>query len=353
MSMRRVTKRMMGVALTVGGALALYLLLVIAVNFWYTPPVVRNLKWQGGTRAMRTPELGLVIWNLGYAGMGKESNFVVDGGTDWLPPSRQIVEKNLQGISGFLRRRNPDLYLLQEVAQPSLMSRGVDVLRPVSAELPGYQHVYTPDFRTRLIPPPLSVNIGLAVFARRELKVKSRAHLLPLEPRRMVLFRKQYQFVVNRIAVEGLSGQWVIVNIHLAAFDDQAEIRSRQLDVLRDFASHEFHQGNYVVIGGDWNLKLAETDFPHNTDEKYLFWVHNLPKDAFPDEWQIVADTRTPSVRTDHQAYSPGDNYVCVIDGFVASPNVRVESVTTADLGFEFSDHHPVEARFVAQVGNR
>lgn len=44
----------------------------------------------------------------------------------------------------------------------------------------------------------------------------------------------------------------------------------------------------------------------------------------------------------------PGENYVGVIDGFVVSPNVQVQSVTTTDLGFEYSDHHPVTARFIA-----
>ena len=31
-----------------------------------------------------------------------------------------------------------------------------------------------------------------------------------------------------------------------------------------------------------------------------------------------------------------------VIDGFIISPNVRLEFVKTLDLGFENSDHNPV-----------
>jgi hypothetical protein len=118
--------------------------------------------------------------------------------------------------------------------------------------------------------------------------------------------------------------------------------------VLRDFAVNEFENGHYVIIGGDWNMRLVETNFPHTTDPKYLFWIHDFPENAFPEGWQIVADPMTPSVRTDHQAYVAGDNYVCVIDGFVVSPNVHVQSVATTDLGFEVSDHHPIHGRFKA-----
>lgn len=345
--MKSKTKKMIAIGLSIGGAILLYVFVAILTNILYIPPPVRRLVWPDGSKTAGTHEITVLIWNLGYAGMGKESNFVIDGGTDWLAPSRQIVQKNLQGITQFLGNKNPDLFLLQEVARPSFMNRRVDVLGPVVKVLEGYQYVYAPDFRTRLLPPPVNIEVGLAVFAQQNLIVSSESRLLPLEPRRAGL-RKHFQFVVNRIPIDSLNGEWVIINIHLAAFDEQADIRQKQLAVLRDFVINEFRKGNYIVIGGDWNMRLIETDFPHATDEKYLFWVHDMPKEAFPENWQIVADTKTPSVRTDHKSYVPGENYVCVIDGFVVSPNVRVPLVVTTDLGFEYSDHQPVEARFIA-----
>lgn len=295
-------------------------------------------------------ELTVLSWNLGYAGLGKESDFVMDGGTAWLAPSRAIVEKNLAGITRYLQQPQPDILLLQEVAKPSLVNRRVDVLKAVTQTLPGYQRVYTPDFRTRWIPPPFNVDIGLTVFARQELRMASQHHVLPLEPRRMLFFRKRYQYVVNRIPVGHLGRQWVIINIHLAAFDENAAVRKRQLAVLRDCAVCEFQKGHYVVIGGDWNMRLVETHFSHATDEEHLFWIHNLPAHAFPDEWQIVADPTTPSVRTNHQPYVAGENYVGIIDGFLVSPNVRAQLVETSDLQFEYSDHQPVTARFTVNV---
>jgi len=46
--------------------------------------------------------------------------------------------------------------------------------------------------------------------------------------------------------------------------------------------------------------------------------------------------------------YVRGENFTTAIDGFVISPNVRAESVRTRDLDFQFSDHPPVDAGFVA-----
>jgi len=325
--------------------IALYALLVILMNSFYVPPKIRELKWSDNAQNAGLHELNVLSWNLGYAGMGKESNFALDGGTDWRAPSKHIVQKNLEGITRVLSRKSPDIFLLQEVARPGFMNRGVDVLAPVVNTLDDYAFVYTPDTRTFFVPPPLSIQMGLAVFARQNLMIVSESRPLPLEPRRVGL-RKHYQFLVNRVPIQGLKGQWVVINIHLAAFDEHANVRQQQLTILKDFAMQEFEKGNYVVIGGDWNVTLVDTHFSHTTDEKFLFWVHAMPEHTFPQDWQIVADDKIPSVRTVHKAYVPGENYVCVIDGFVTSPNVRAQSVATTDLAFEYSDHHPVEARF-------
>ncbi len=155
--------------------------------------------------------------------------------------------------------------------------------------------------------------------------------------------------IVNHISTNIQDKEWIIINLHLAAFDSNANVRSEQLKEVRSFAIEQYQRGNFVVIGGDWNLRLAQTDFPHKTEEKYLFWVHDLPDNAFPPDWKIVVDSRVPSVRTVHKAYVPKDNYVTNIDGFITSPNVNPIQVETMDLGFANSDHNPVKASFVVE----
>jgi len=55
--------------------------------------------------------------------------------------------------------------------------------------------------------------------------------------------------------------------------------------------------------GGDWNHRLIKTDFPTTTEEKFLFWIHNLPEDFTPNGWQWALDENVPTVRTLEHSY--------------------------------------------------
>lgn len=326
------------------------LLIIFLVNAFYKPPAVRSYQWSSSPQKNPKNELEIITWNLGYGGLGKDSNFVIDGGTDWRPESKLVVENNVTGMIDFLKSTDPDLFFFQEIAKPSFVNHRVNVLESVIAALPKYQHIYISDFRTRLIPAPLNINSGLSVFAKSGLITSSESRLLPLEARRSGAFRKFYQMVVNHIPTNIQGKEWIVINIHLAAFDPDANIRNKQLKEIRSFAMEQYQRGNFVVIGGDWNLRLSQTNFPHQTEEKYLFWVNDLPSDAFPPDWEIIADSNVPTVRTVQKAYVPGDNYVTIIDGFITSPNVNTTMMETMDLDFVNSDHNPVKAKFYGIV---
>lgn len=332
--------------LCVGG----YLLALYMVNRFYQPPDARALTVHRAASAVSPPssQLTLLTWNLGYAGLGEDANFYLDGGTDWRPISKQVVQRNLMGIQTFLAAHPADLYLIQELPRPSRFNYGVDVHESVVDTLARQTYAYTPDFKTRLLPPPFRIEVGMALFTRYTIwAAASRA--LPLEPLAFPSFlRKHYQAMVTHLPIADRDGEWVVMHIHLAAFDEGGKVRDQQLAVLKQWMLQAYADGNYVVVGGDWNMRLVSTSFPHETDEKYLFWVRDMPADFLPDGWQIAADDRTPSVRTVHQAYVPGQNYTGVIDGFVVSPNIRIEDVQTFDLGFKSLDHHPVQVQLTA-----
>jgi hypothetical protein len=71
-------------------------------------------------------------------------------------------------------------------------------------------------------------------------------------------------------------------------------------------------------------------------------YTRPLPEDLFPKDLSWAIDKSQPSNRRTNSPYQPGKNYVTVIDGFVVSPDVEVESAETVDLHFEDSDHQPV-----------
>ena len=278
--------------------------------------------------------------------MGAESDFIYDLGEQRRPLSGDLVEQNLSAITAQLSTIDSDVFLIQEAARPSWITYGREVLNPIADTLEGYEWSFGPDVDTRGLPGPLHVQVGNASFSRIDLSSFERRGL-PLEPTfEFGVFRKGYRMHIARIGTEY---QWVIINIHLSTFDSEDDdVRGAQVAALLQFAEAEYALGNRVVIGGDWNLRLTDTDFPDTSDERFLFWVRDFPQDKLPEGWKWAIDETTPPVRGAYQPYVAGENFTLVIDGFLVSPNVRVYDVDTLDLQFRHTDHHPVSARFSA-----
>lgn len=318
-------------------------------NRFYVPPKLEgaDVNRAGALAVTSVDEIKIVTWNVGYAGMGEESDFVFDLGEQSRPLSASLVTKNLEGISSQLKGFDTDVLLLQEVAEPSWSTYGVDVLEAVRSALPGYDWIFGADVNTRYVPKPWNIQVGNAVFSRIQPSDAERRGL-PLEPDfKLGVFRKGYRMHIIRINAER---NWVIINIHLSTFDrEEDDVRGKQVAELMAFAQQEFKSGNHVVIGGDWNLRLVENDFPNTTDEKYKFWIRDFPNNVVPEGWSWAVDATIPTVRTAHKPYVETENYVLTIDGFLVSPNVRISEVKGINLEFKHSDHNPVQAIFRAE----
>lgn len=288
--------------------------------------------------------LRLMVWNIGYSGLGEGSDFQADGGQMLRPPGREAVEKNLAGIQAVLREEVPDIVLMQELAAPGFLTHNVDILSGVQDALPGYGMVFSSDIRTRLLPGPLSLRHGLGTFTKVAAEPAKLVRLTEEPGPIMGFLQRRYHVQVTELDVSG--APWVILNVHLSAFDEGAGTRMQQVREVLDLAQSHYQQGKGVVLGGDWNMRLAATDFPYESDEGALFWVHDFPREALRPGWQIVIDPAIPTTRTNEQPYKRGINYTTIIDGFIVSPNVTVEDVRGLDLGFAITDHQPVVARF-------
>ncbi|MGZ3215819.1 endonuclease/exonuclease/phosphatase family protein [Paracoccus sp. T5] len=320
------------------------------VNRFHVPPAVEAVPVAGGAPVrLAGTELSVVTFNIGYAGMGRDADFVLDGGKQQRPRDKRLVEDNLAAIVGWLAGADADVLLLQEVARPSFSTYGMDVLEALSAAAPDTTWTFGPDIKTRFVPPPFRTVIGNASFSRVEV-AGAEARGLPLEPKfQFGLFRKGYRAHILRLAGPDA---WTIVNVHLAAFDSvDAAIREKQLAAVLAFAQDEYLAGRHVVVGGDFNMRLVVTRFPHATAAAHLFWIRDLLPDSVPKGWRVAADSRVPTVRTAHQPYTPAVNYTTIVDGFLLSPNVELVDVRTEDLRFIHTDHHPV--RVVVRAADR
>ena len=301
----------------------------------------------GVTRQVEAPAapdaLNLTVWNLGYGGLGRESDFVADGGTHMFPPSRAAVRANVDAIDALVGEDEADVFIFQEIAYGGPVNYWVNLKGALDRTLADRSSVFFADFRTRLMPWPLRMEHGQAIYSR--FGVES-ADVVPLPAEDTAIFgvKRRYASVVARMPIEGSEHGWTIASVHLAAFDPDAAVRTRQLRELLAWAQREYESGQHVVLAGDWNFQIAETNFPNTTEERFLFWLFPFPQDALPEGWRIGADASVPSVRTNYQPYVAGENYVTTIDGLIVSPNVEIESLAGVDLGFEHTDHQPVRA---------
>lgn len=292
-------------------------------------------------------EISALNWNIGYAGLGADSDFLADGGRMLRPPSRRAVERNLAGVLEALRARDCDIQLLQETAKAGFLTRGVDVVGALRGALAGRDNAYSEDI-SGLSRGPLALSHGL--FSSTRLAGAERDFPpLPLEPGRIAgLYKRRYHVQSLSAPIAG-GGRWTVFNVHLAAFDDGAKVRRAQLRAALDLAEARFAAGDHVVIGGDFNLAFAPIDRPSTTQARHLDWLHPFPHDMLKPDWRTAFDARTPSVRTNERPYRRGENFTAAIDGFIVSPNVETAAVAVIDLDFAHSDHQPVFARLRAR----
>ena len=139
----------------------------------------------------------------------------------------------------------------------------------------------------------------------------------------------------------------IVVNSHLSAFDD-GSLKKQEMESLRNFVLDEYAQGNYVVVGGDWNQCPPDfelTKFGENYQSE-SFILSNIKSDFMPAGWKWAFDPESPTNRYLNEVYSPGKTFRCLIDFFLVSPNIEVIENQTIDLNFRNSDHNPVHMKF-------
>ncbi|MCT4592860.1 MAG: hypothetical protein N4A57_01090 [Anaeromicrobium sp.] len=293
----------------------------------------------------KNQSISILTWNIGYGGLGNEADFFMDGGKNIFPKSKNMVYKHLNNIGKFIKSYPSDIYLFQEVALESKITFYINNLEKLKSVLKAYNYVYSPSLYIKSIPILGRLISGNTIFSTYVPSSSTRI-ALPLERKGLTgILNQKYNFVVQRFPIESSSKEWVIVNIHLAAFDKNGNTRNEQLKEIKEFTVNEYKKGNYVIIGGDWNHRLIGTSFNHDTPKKHLFWVKDMPREFKPEGWKWGVDKYNPTVRTLEKPYIKDKNYTCVIDGFLVSPNIEIVEINGFNLEFKDTDHHPVSIR--------
>ena len=332
------------VVLVAGGGL-LYLTLTE-----YQPDSVESLTVTAGPRnnpAVLGKKITLVTMNTGYAGLGRDADFVLDGGTHSNPESKELVQENLNGILGALALQDADVYFLQEVDYNSTRSFGID-------QTAWYRHglsmgtAFARNYKCDWVPFPWPMigRVESGLLTLNDFKVtQATRESLPVPftwPLRIANLKRC--LLVERVQLDGTDKELVIVNLHLKAYDD-GEGKLAQTQKMMDILTEEYAKGNYVIAGGDWNQTfpgIDESVVPVLDSSSWMPGV--LDAGSLPEGWRYAADGSAPSCRLLNMPYTD-DSAVMqyyIIDGFLLSPNVQLVSIKTLDYGFSYSDHQPV-----------
>lgn len=101
-----------------GILVAAALLFVLCLTLTEYRPEDRSLAEISTTSPQETfsgQQVRLLSWNTGYAGLGEQSDFFMDGGKMVNPPSKDNVQENMKAIGDYLSGTEADFYLLQEL----------------------------------------------------------------------------------------------------------------------------------------------------------------------------------------------------------------------------------------------
>lgn len=317
----------------------------------YKPEESQKLTIEGEAsqkEISRGDSMKIMTWNIGYGALGDNADFFMDGGSHVKTADRSRLNRNLEGITKELTDVSPDAVFFQEVDRDSARSYHVDEMSVITGKVSGYQNIFAYNYRTAFIPypwPPIGkVQSGILTLSRYQIEDSTRLQLpCPFSwPIRLAQLKRC--LMINRIPVAGTDHELVLVNLHLEAYDD-GEGKKAQTQVLRNVLQKEMDAGNYVIAGGDFNQTFSNTDisaFPTITGKWH---AGSIAVQDFDNSWQMLMDHTQPSCRSLDQPYAGADKtnfQYYVIDGFIVSANIQVNSCQTQNLQFQNSDHNPV-----------
>jgi endonuclease/exonuclease/phosphatase family metal-dependent hydrolase len=314
----------------------------------YRPDEKTLLSEKADAQVLTDSIFDIMIWNIGYCGLGHEMDFFYDGG-EKVRAEEANVKSNLLHILEFTKSQDSwDFFLFQEVDEKSKRSYRINQLDALVDHLEGSHAAFGKNYDVFFVPMPLTspygrVLSGIATLGKTE-PLSSVRHSFPGNyawPKGTFMLDRC--FLVNRYPLAG-DRQLLVVNTHNSAYDD-GTLRKGQMDYLHQFLVDEYKKGNYIIVGGDWNQTPAgfQPEFEHNIfDTIQLVYVE---EDYLPGDWTWLYDPTVPTNRRVAKPYDPAVSPTTVIDYYLLSPNIIPVDIQGVNLGFVPSDHHPVLAK--------
>ena len=335
--------------------LIIFLILVVivaAVLVWLTAVEYKpedhetvTVESLGGEAGQIAPgdSVKILSWNLGFGALGDNADFFMDGGKMVYPADEARVRTNIDAFVNEVRIRDADIVLFQEIDTDSDRSYHIDqtaVFDAVGYNSRAFAYNFKVAYAPVPIPPMGKIDSGIATYSVYPISSADRIQLPCPFSWPIRTFNLKRCLLVTRIPVEG-GKDIVLINLHLEAYDD-GEGKAAQTQMLMDILNEESGKGNYVIVGGDFNQSFSNV--PCNYTVYPEQWQPgSIDVSSYENDWQFIMDNKIPTCRSLYYPLKGNEDSVqyYMVDGFILSKNITVESYEIIDLGFENSDHNP------------
>lgn len=308
--------------------------------------------------------LSVMSWNLGYAGLSAEVDFfypsqgILFSGDKTVHLSEEKVDRNITGIKRNLKAHPVDFYLLQEVDSLAKRSHYRCMIKELHDELPEHNMSYAVNFNVQRVPTPVlqpwraygQTHSGLATYSKYKAVSNVRYQLPGKFSWPNSVFLLDRCLAIQKIPTT-TDRHLYLVNLHNSAYDRDGALKAEQMDYLKRKILPWYANGDYVIVGGDWNQPPPNIDgnvFNRGKDIPQRK-ANNIAPDYLPEGWTWLYDPTVPTVRSNHVAYDKESSPTGLIDYFLISPNIHALEVKGLNLEFAYSDHQPVKAKLVLQ----
>lgn len=300
-------------------------------------------------------EYTIVSYNIGFGAYEPDFGFFMDGGDRARAWSKARLDKNLKNIADFLKTQDADLLLVQEVDIGSTRSYGFDERTYLTDAMNWMTNTFAQNYDSPFLCYPItqpfgSARSGLMTFSEAPIDSAERVEL-PIESGFTKFLDLDRCYSKQRITLSN-GAELVLYNLHLSAYTSDGTIATEQLELLLADMQSEYEKGSYCIAGGDFNKDvLGDSSAYFGKPDTEFTWAQPIPESMFEGtNISLVAPINeanpVPSCRNADGPYYEGQ-YTLTIDGFMVTDNVTVLSADVIDTGFAYSDHNPVEMRFI------
>ena len=319
-------------------------------------------------------------YNIGFGAYSQDFTFFMDEGFDekgnktaghdaWAKDTDTVLF-NVNGAINTVKSSNADFVFFQEVDTDSTRARHINEDTMIKGSFTDYDHIYCCNYHAPFLPYPFYqmhgyASSGIITLSKYQVKEAERKEYAVSDSLSKILDLDRC-FSSSKIEVSNGKSLY-IVNSHMSAYDEGGKVRPVQVKQLKDFITSKRNNGDYVIVGGDWNhdLLVNSIDYAYTpTNKPYGVTLKNPPwLEYWYDEnrvglieegFHMYAADNIPTCRNNDIEWQPGKTFVCTVDGFLVSDNIDVTSITTIETkngnkgldGFAYSDHEPTVLEF-------